>query len=590
LTKGRPKSKHVARQPAVSTRPASRARANAIAIAGIVLALSTIVVFAPVRHFDFVTYDDFDFVVENPHVNTGLTLANLSWAFAHPYSATGGPLTWLSHMLDVQLFGLHAGSHHLMSLAIHVCNALLLLLVLTAMTGALGRSLCVATLFAVHPLHVESVAWVAERKDVLSTLFWLLTTGAYLAYVRGMNAWRYFGVIALFTMGLMSKVMVATLPVTLLLLDLWPLRRWDPDKGWRLAAPLVREKIPLFALAAVATLLTFAAQQRIGAVADFGTLPLGVRVSNAAVSYIAYIGKFFWPVNLVPFYPYRESLSPYVVLTAFGTVAALTAAAVIFARRMPWMTVGWFWYLGTLVPVIGIVQIGGHAMADRFTYVPLIGLFIMLVWGGYSLLAHEGTALKTAACVAIPMTAACMLAARAQVLHWQNGITLWEHAIGADPANARAHANLGVSFDRDGRRDEAVRQYRRALVLDANLADTHNNLALALARDGRRSEALHHYQEALRVRPGYANAHTNLANLLDEEGRTEEAIAHYREAIRSDPENSLARLNLAVAFARAGQLEHAIPLLEHVLEHDPTSASARRLLDQMQRERRQKPQ
>jgi len=543
-----------------------------------------------VRHFDFVTYDDFDFVVNNPHVNTGLTLVNLSWAFANPYNATGGPLTWLSHMLDVQMFGLDSGPHHLTSLAIHISNALLLLVLLTTMTGALGRSLCVATLFAVHPLHVESVAWVAERKDVLSTLFWLLTIGAYVAYVRRPTVRRYVGVIALFTMGLMSKPMVVTLPFTLLLLDLWPLRRWEPDLGWRLAAPLVREKIPLFALAAVATLLTFAAQQQIGAVADFGTLPLSVRVSNAAVSYVAYIAKMFWPVNLVPFYPYRESLSPYLVFTSFSIVAILTSAAVVVARQLPWMTVGWLWYVGTLVPVIGIVQIGGHAMADRFSYVPLVGLFIVLVWAGASLLNSDGTAMKTAACVAIPMIAACMFASRAQVRHWQSGLTLWQHAIAVDPANARAHANLGVSFDRDGRRDEAVREYRSALLIDANLADTHNNLALALAAEGRRSEALRHYQEALRVRPSYPNAHTNLANLLDEEGRTEEAIAHYREAIRLDPENTLARLNLAVAFARAGQVEHAIPLLEQLLEHDPTSESARRLLDQMKRERGQKPQ
>jgi len=545
--------------------------------------LSTVIVFAPVRQFEFVTYDDFDFIVENPHVNTGLSTANLSWAFANPYRATGGPVTWLSHMVDVQLFGLDAGPHHLTSLAIHICNGVLLFVLLTTLTGALGRSLCAATLFAIHPLHVESVAWVAERKDVLSTFFLLLTVGAYIAYGRRRTAWRYFGVVVLFTIALMSKPMVATLPFMLLLLDFWPLQRWGPEQGWRLAAPLVREKIPLFVLAAVAMLLTLTAQQQIGAVADFGTIPLSSRASNAASSYLAYMGKMVWPVDLAPFYPYQESLRARVAFMSFSIMAILTTAALACARRAPWVTVGWLWYVGTLVPVIGIVQIGGHRMADRFTYIPLVGLFIVCVWVGHSLLEHIGLSTKSAAGAAIPLIAACMLAGRAQVLHWQNGVTLWQHAIASDPANARAHANLGVAFDRQGRRDAAVSEYLRALHVDANLADTHNNLALALAAEGRRSEAERHYQDALHIRPTYPNAHTNLANLLDDEGRSEEAIGHYREAIRLDPENSLARLNLAVAIAKRGQIDQAISIVDQVLQHDPSSASARQLLDQLKR-------
>jgi Tfp pilus assembly protein PilF len=577
---------------------------RALILAAIGVAFVTILTFAPVRHFDFVNYDDLEFVAENPHVATGLTAANVRWAFTHPYTATGGPITWISHMLDVELFGLDPGAHHVTSLAIHLCNALLLLLVLWDMTGAVGRSAWVAALFAVHPLHVESVAWVAQRKDVLSTFFWLLTMWAYVAYARrpfdsplipaskderlaqGRPLRRYVTVALLLTLGLMSKPMVATLPFVLLLLDVWPLQRLPLDRTWWGAARrLTLEKLPLFALAAASIALTFAAQREIGAVAGFDAVPLPLRLANAAVSYVAYIGRMFWPAGLAAFYPYRESVPPLVVAGCVLALAAATAAAIRARPRAPYATVGWLWYLGTLVPVVGIVQVGGHAMADRFTYVPLVGLFIVLAWGGAAVRARAGLSRASMTIAAMAAVLACAILARGQALHWQNGVALWEHATRVTRDNARAHANLGVSLARQGQLGPAIAEYREALRLEPGAADTHNNLALALVGARQPDAARAHYEEAIRVKPAYANAHTNLANLLDEQGRADEAIRHYREAIRLEPDHLLAHVNLAMTLARMGRAREAIPHLETALRINPGYEPARRVLDEIRKDR-----
>jgi tetratricopeptide (TPR) repeat protein len=559
---------------------------RALIVAGLGVAFITCLVFAPVRHFDFVTYDDLEFVAENPHVATGLTADNLRWAFANAYTGTGGPITWISHMLDVETFGLDAGAHHVTSLALHVCNSLLLLAILWRMTGAVGQSACVAALFAVHPLHVESVAWVAERKDVLSTLFWFLTLWAYVSYVRRPGVWRYAAVTTLFTLGLMSKPMLATLPFVLLLLDVWPLERLPLDRGFfAQAKALALEKLPLFVLAAGSIALTLAAQRQIGAVADFDTLPLRLRLSNAAVSYLAYIGRMFWPEGLAAFYPYREAVPLMTVMGCLVALVAITVAAILAVRRVPYVTVGWLWYVGTLVPVIGIVQLGGHAMADRFTYVPLVGLFVALAWSGAALLASAGVPRATVAGAAVFVVVACAIVARSQVLHWQSGIALWKHAIRVTRDNARAHANLGVALARDGQRQPAMAEYREALRIEPTMAETHNNLALALVEERRPEDALAHYQEAVRLKPDYPNAHTNLANLLDEQGRTEEAIRHYREAIRLKPDDVLARVNLAVTFGKAGGVDEAIAQLEIALRLNPSYEPARQMLEEMRRDR-----
>jgi protein O-mannosyl-transferase len=562
----------------VLTRPPVRDRRLLIA-AGAAITLLTLAVFWPVRHFEFVNYDDLEFVVENPHVATGLTGRNIVWAFANPYAATGGPLTWISHMLDVEMFGMDAGPHHVTSLVLHLCNSALLLALLWRMTAAIGPSVLVAALFAVHPLHVESVAWVSERKDVLSTLFWLLTMWAYVSYTRRPSRRRYAAVLTSFTFGLLSKPMVATLPFVLLLLDLWPLGRLQLGAGFRdQARRLAREKLPLLALAAGCIVMTVAAQRQIGAVAGFEDLPLGIRLSNAALSYVEYIGEIFWPQGLAPFYPYRASPSIAICAGCAAALAAMTTAALVAVRRAPYVTVGWLWYVGTLVPVIGIVQIGGHAMADRFTYIPLIGIFVLLAWSGAALgtrvVLPRAAIIGTAALLVI----ASAVVARSQVSHWRNGIALWQHTTRVSRDNARAHANLGVALARDGQRDSAITEYREALRLDSHSAATHNNLALALVETHQPLEALAHYQEAVRLQPDYPNAHTNLANLLDEQGRSDEAILHYREAIRLNPELVLARLNLAVTLARMGRAKEAIAQLEDALRVDPSNGPARSML------------
>jgi protein O-mannosyl-transferase len=561
---------------------------------GLGVALLTLTVFAPVVDFDYVNYDDLEFVAENPHVATGISAANARWAVANAYSGTGGPLTWLSHMIDAQLFGLDAGAHHRTSLLLHTCNVLLLFAVLLTMTRATGRSALVAALFAVHPLHVESVAWVAERKDVLSTLFWLLTVWAYVIYVRTPGAWRYALVVILFTLGLLSKPMVATLPFVLLLLDIWPLERIDLDRLVRRrkkaargpsVTQLVLEKVPLMVLSAISIGLVFEAQRTIGAVAATETLPIGSRLANAIVSYVAYIGKMFWPVDLTVFYPYRAAIPPALVGGAALAMTAITVIAILAVRRFPFVTVGWLWYVGTLVPVIGIVQLGSHAMADRFTYLPLVGLFIIGAWGGALLSGRAGLSSATQTIAAVTITLACAIVARTQVWHWQNGFTLWAHAVQVTPDSARTHANLGVALARGGQDSRAIDEYRAALRYDPDYAEAHNNLGLALAAQGAIREALPHYEAAVRAKPDYVNAHVNLANALDESGRGAEAIGHYREAIRLDPTHVLARINLAVALARAGQLDEAIAELETALRLDPANASARKLLEEMKKAR-----
>jgi protein O-mannosyl-transferase len=542
-------------------------------LAALLLVGVTWSVFAPVRDFDFVNYDDLEFIVNNRHVAGGLTLENVRWAFANPYLGTGGPITWLSHMLDVELFGLDAGRHHVTSVVIHVVNAVLLLWLLWRLTGSVRRSALVAALFALHPLHVESVAWVFQRKDVLSTFFLFLTVAVYARYAERPQARRYLIVMLLFALGLLSKPMLVTLPFILLLLDIWPLGRLPPGPGFGARFPrLAIEKLPLAGLALAAIVATFAAQRQIGAVSPLEHIPLDLRLSNAVVSYVAYLGKTLWPVDLVPYYPYRAAVPLSLAAGSLALLAALTAAAAAAVRRLPAVTVGWFWYLGTLVPVIGIVQVGGHAMADRFTYVPLVGVFIAVAWGAASLRARWCMHPSVPAAIAVAVILGCAAASRAQVMHWRDGVALWEHAVEATPHSSRAHANLGVAYAGEGRTLDAIRHYREAIRLGPPSAHAHNNLALALRDLGRDQEALPHAQEAVRLRPDYANGHGNLAGLLAQSGRFDEAVHHYREAVRLDPTQVLARAGLALSLRETGRLDDAIAQILTALEMAPTEA------------------
>lgn len=545
------------------------------------LAAATLLVYAPVRHFGFIDLDDPGYVYDNPHVTAGLTWNGIVWAFTTGHAANWHPVTWLSHMLDVELFGLAAGWHHATNVALHVVATVLLFGLLVRLTAAIGRSAFVAGLFALHPLHVESVAWIAERKDVLSTVFWLLTTWAYVAHVAPSRSGLMRGpggtivLLATYALGLLSKPMLVTLPFTLLLLDLWPLNRAaDP---WRVRSwwPLVREKLPLLAMAAASSVVTFLVQQQGGAVSSLSVAPWPVRLSNALLAYVVYLRRTVWPVDLALFYPYSMSVAAAPIVIAAVVLAAVTWLAVRLARRSPYLLVGWLWYLGTLVPVIGLVQVGTQSMADRYTYVPLIGIFIAVAWGVINLLA--GRARLLVAIGAVAAVVAAGTAARAQIHHWRDSLSVWQHAVDVTRGNYRAHNSLGAVLGNQGRTAEAIRHFEEALRLGPDRSEAHHihhNLGRALADSGRTDDAISHYREALRVKPDFAEAHNNLGLALVRLGRVDEALRHYQEAVRIDPELTVAQNNLGLALYGLGRVDEAIARYTEATRLDPRYADA----------------
>ena len=535
------------------------------------LAAITLVVFANVRNFDFVSYDDTWYITNNPNVAAGLSWQGVWWALTSGYLFYWQPATWLSHMADVEMFGLNAGGHHVTNLVLHIAGTLALFGFLRRATGAEWRSALVAALFAVHPLHVESVAWVAERKDVLSTLFFFLTLWAYIAWAQARTTRRYLVVVALFAMGLMAKPMLVTLPVVLLLLDIWPLRR-PPTMS------LLREKVPLFALAAIVSIATLTVQSQVGAVGTLAQLSLDFRVFNAVLSYVKYIGQMFWPSGLAVFYPYPPVLPPWwQVLSAGAALALVTIVAVRQRDRRPYVLVGWLWYLLTLLPVIGLFQAGDQLMADRFTYIPLVGLFVIIAWGGAELIARRPQLQPAAAVAALLVVGACAFAARQQVQHWRNSETLWRRALAVTTGNHRAHAGLAEVFAKVGRNDEAIDQYRQALRIVPDQAEWRNNLGLLFTLQNKVAEAMGQFAIATKVRPDFAEAHNNLGAMHARAGQPKAAIAAYTEAIRLAPDNALAHGNLALALAREGRVAEALRECQEALRLDPTNDDWRRL-------------
>jgi len=567
------------------------------------LLLGTFLTFAPVLNHEFIPFDDREYVTENEYVQQGWTSAGLKWAFTSGHSANWHPLTWLSHMLDVELYGGGPRGHHLTSLLFHCLNTILLFLVLQKLTGAFWRSAIVAALFAIHPLRVESVAWVSERKDVLCTFFGLTAIWIYHGYVKRPSRWAYLGLIACFALGLMSKPMLVTLPCVLLLLDYWPLRRLDRDSFGRLMV----EKLPLFALSAVSSVITYLVQKQEGAVVT--ALPLSERLGNALISYWSYIGKTLWPTDLSVIYlqPGR-AISLAAALLAAALLAGVSVATLRAARRYPYLTVGWLWYLGTLVPVIGLVKVGAQSMADRYTYIPGIGLALMGVWGTAKL--FEGRVTRTLAAIPVVLILVPMLLlTRVQLDYWQDGITLFQRAVEIEPENHRArqllgiaffqeedyaeaarhqretirlapqdadaYANLALALDRQGKRDEAMRYYREALVLEPDNAPAHQNYAIALEAEGRLTEAATHYQAALRIRPAFVQAHYNLALILARESRVDEAILHLEKAILIRPGFVEAHNNLGNSYVLAGQPQKARSHYQAALRIAPGHSGAR---------------
>jgi len=570
-----------------------------------------------VAGYEFV-FDDVVNVVENPRVARGLGWDGLAWAFTETYLANWQPLTWLSHMTDVSVFGMRPAGPHLINVALHAANSALLLLALFSMTGDLWPAAAVAAWFAVHPLRVESVAWISERKDVLGAFFWLLAMLAYARYVRRPGPGRYLVVASLLALGLLAKATLVTLPCVLLLLDLWPLRRWRPRaSAWQLAA----EKIPLLVLVAAASTATVWAQARGGALQPTTMVPLPARVDNAIVAYVTYLWKAVWPAHLACFYPHPALLavlggdtSHVPSRAAVGgalALAAITAGVLAGSHRCPYLLVGWLWYLGTLVPMIGLVQVGQQSLADRYTYLPLIGISVMVAWGLRDLTA--GRAARRALAVATVLALAGYAAVTwSQIATWRDGVTLYEHAIRVTRDNFLAHYNLGNALLRQGRVPEAKRHLEEAVRIAPTMVDAHYNLGtilrwegnlqgaaahfasvlqmrpdsagahkdlgLVLFQQGRFEDAARHFARATELEPGYAEAHNGLGNALLRQGRSEEAAAEFTEALRLRADYAEPHNGLGVMFFERGDLQRAADQFAQALRIDPTHRGARESL------------
>jgi protein O-mannosyl-transferase len=637
-------------------------QSHPVLLAGLVLGLGTLALYWPVLHCGFINYDDNRYVTANPRVLAGLTPESLRWAFQAGYGSNWHPLTWLSHMLDCQLFGRHAGAHHLVSVGFHIVNTLLLFGVLRQMTGAIWRSAFVAALFAWHPAHVESVAWVAERKDVLSTFFFLLTLWAYAKYVEQSKGpgrfgdkvmdkvmdkvgpdqplvsglwsvvcgphsvvrspWSLYSLALLcFLLGLMSKPMLVTLPLVLLLMDYWPLRRFEvPATAQKVSVfrRLFWEKLPFFALSIVSSMITLLAQKRGGSVIPLEVLSFDSRCFNALVSYLRYVGKLIWPRNLSVIYPYVYEWPLWFVALAAVVLLTVTFLALRLRRQAPYLAVGWFWYLGTLVPVIGFVQVGEQAMADRYMYIPSIGFFLMLAWAIPELVAKWPGWRFAIAFTGALLLATCSVVTHAQLRYWRDSRTLFEHAIAITQNNAVAQDNLGIELMDKGSPKDAIPHFEIALQISPNYSLAHNNLGVALARMGRFDEAITHYRAAMTLHPEDAEVHFNLANALNPgfvgrlatggpvqnnrpdvgearehykvaltldanfvnahinwgnlelaEGNREAALAHYQDAIRIAPRDALAHFDSGNVLAQMGKTNDAIASFARAVEIQP---------------------
>jgi protein O-mannosyl-transferase len=556
----------------------------------------TWLVFGQTLGHDFVNFDDHVYVYDNALVTTGLTVDGVARAFTQSHARNWHPLTTMSHMLDCQLYGLKAGGHHFTNVLLHTVAVLLLFAVLRDVTGAFWRSAFVAALFAIHPLHVESVAWVAERKDVLSAVFFMLTLGAYVRYVHAPSIGRYVAVAFLFALGLMSKPMLVTLPFVLLLLDYWPLGRFEkssPAKSkskirfWLDRQPiwrrLILEKIPLLALSAGSCVATLLAQsQRAGSIDQ---LPLMWRVSNAFASYVTYVWEMFWPAGLAVFYPHPNNRLPiWEIILAIAFLIVVTATALILRKKRPYILTGWFWYLGMLVPVIGFVQVGEQAHADRYTYLPQIGLYLLITWAATDLTAFWRRRRAFLVIGGGATIAALCCCSFVQTSYWKNSENLWTHALSVTSNNNVAHNNLGFLFLRRGELDQAISHFQTALNIRSSNAEAHynlgaalihNNLGNALARKGFSDEAISHYQEAVRLRTDYADAHYNFGSVLLQQGRIDEAIVHWQKALAIQPYDGDVHTSLGNAFLEKGLVKEAINHYQQALEIAPQDVLSR---------------
>ena len=583
-----------------------------------VLVILTVIVFWQLRDGEFLNYDDNMYVYENAYVQSGLNRESVQQAFSSELvekSANWHPLTWLSLMADYSIFGLNPSGYHLINLLFHVMNTILLFLILRRMTKTLWPCAFVAALFAIHPLHVESVAWIAERKDVLSTFFWMLTLGAYSYYAEKPGVRRYFPVFVFFALGLMAKPMLVTLPFVLLLLDYWPLHRFGPIKadqktntevlktviseGQKKSIkknigkerpetkitdhleykgssifPLLWEKVPLFVLALLSSVITYMAQQKSGSVSSVEVLSPAVRIGNAFVSYITYIGKTIWPVDLAVFYPHPGEMILWQVLGAVLLLIAISAAVVWRLKHSPYLATGWFWYLGTLVPVIGIVQVGAQAMADRYSYIPLIGLFIVAAWGVPDLLKKLQYRKEMLLAASVLSILCFSIIAWKQVGYWQNNFTLYDHALAVTENNWLAYDNRGVAWYKQGEYKQAIEDFNRAIIIRPRHEKTYNNRGNAYQALGRYRQAIEDFNRAIAIKADFPEAYNNRGNAYQALGNYRQAMEDINKAVEIKPDYATAYNSRGNVFQSLGDYHQAIKDYNRAIGHKPRYAEA----------------
>ncbi|MFH0997704.1 MAG: tetratricopeptide repeat protein [Pseudomonadota bacterium] len=541
--------------------------------------LATLTVYLPVNNFDYVVYDDPLYVVHNPRVKGGLTFKNILWSLTAIDASNWHPLTWISHMTDIQIFGMNAGGHHLTSVGFHVLNTVLLLIWLNTMTGEFWKSSFVAALFAIHPLHVESVAWIAERKDVLSTFFCFLSLLSYTRYCQKKIRQQYLLSLFFFICALMAKPMVVTLPFIFLILDYWPLKRFPevfstiPIHDKRVFGHLLVEKFPFLMLSFLSCLITLTVQHK--AAASIEMVPLTARIANSFISYTEYLAKMICPFPLAVLYPLRMYLFWKLTASLF-VVVSISFLAIRKLQRRPWLAVGWFWYIGTLIPVIGLVQVGVQGYADRYTYIPLIGLFIMIAWQVPEMAQswrHRTFALSV--CAAGILSVLWVLTSF-QIRHWENNITLFEHALKATSENFVAHNNLGISLAEKGNFDEAIVHYHKAIRIFPSFCDPYFNLGFTSYKQGEIQEAIYHFQDGIACNPNFAPAYYFLGNLHFELKQIDNAIIYYKKALKIRPNDVEVMNNLGISLALIGKSDESLALFKEAIRINPDFAYARK--------------
>jgi tetratricopeptide (TPR) repeat protein len=550
------------------------------------LALSIVAAYEPLRHNDFVSYDDYSYVTQNPHITGGVRLQSVLWAFINPHYHMWHPLTSISHMLDCQLFGLNPFWHHLTSLLIHISSTLLLFWILRKTTGTVWPSVFVAAAFGLHPLQVESVAWVAERKNVMGGLFWMLTIAAYIRYAARPGIGRYLLIFFVFALCIMTKPTVVTLPFVLLLLDYWPLGRIQGgSKVTGIVPPskpiethyqkssirqLIIEKVPLFGLSVLLSVITFIAQKKGGAVLEMERLPLNWRIANTIVSYIHYLEKMTYPRGLAVFYPHPANrLPPWQVVVCLVALATVSAAVIYAASRRRYLTAGWLWYLGTLVPVIGLVQSGSQAMADRYAYLPLIGIYIMLAWGAAEI-TGQWRYRKIAAGILTTILCVVMITfTRTQLSYWKDNLTLFKHALAVTEDNTIMLNSLACALSENNQDDEAITQFKQVLRINPNFSLAHCNLGKVFFKQGKFSEAIDSFNEALHIRKDWPDAYYYLGMAYAKLGKSEAAVSNYNKALLLRPDYPEAHYRLGIALTEQGQYNSAIDHFNKALQAKP---------------------